>query len=89
MIAVFLWVVRILVVIFVVRLVLQYLSGRRPVPVGRRSQRPTIRAGGTLVQDPQCGTYIPESKALTVGKGANARHFCSATCRDRWMGRHS
>jgi hypothetical protein len=89
MTAIVLWILRILVVVFVLRLVVQYLSGRRPVPVGRRTQRPAVRAGGTLVQDPQCGTYIPESKALTIGKGPNTRHFCSATCRDKWMAAHS
>ena len=88
MIAIVLWIIRILVIMFVARLVLQYLFGRRPVPLGRRPQRPEVRAGGSLVRDPQCGTYIPESTALTVGRGAHALHFCSETCRDRWTAAH-
>ena len=89
MMGILLWILRILVVIVVARLVLQHFFGRRPVPLERRPQRPAVRAGGTLVRDPQCGTYIPESKALTIGKGANTLHFCSATCREKWMGAHS
>ena len=89
MLVILLWVARILVVMFVVRLLLQALFGRRPATLRRPAARTTERLGGTLVRDPQCGTYIPESKALTIGKGASARHFCSVACRDKWTAAHS
>ena len=53
-----------------------------------RSERVPERAGGALVRDPQCGTYIPESRALVLGRGPDALHFCSTTCRDAWTAAH-
>ena len=35
-------------------------------------------AGGELVQDPQCGVYVPKETALQGGSGA---YFCSEACR--------
>lgn len=79
------WIFRILLVAFVLRLVLRALGvGRRPA--ARR--RPQERSGGTLVRDPQCGTYLPQSRALTVGHGSSATYFCSAECRDAYAASH-
>ena len=84
-----LWVLRILIIMMVLRMVVRAFSPR-PAPARRRPQRgPIERPGGTLVRDPQCGTYIPEARALTVGKGPHALHFCSAACRDQWAKAHS
>jgi hypothetical protein len=46
------------------------------------------RKGGTLVRDPNCGTYIPEARAITLGSGSHALHFCSAACRDAYTAAH-
>jgi hypothetical protein len=81
------WLVRLLILILIVRLIMRSvtaLSGR--VPAGRA--RMSERAGGTLVRDPQCGTYIPEAGAVVAGAGADVHHFCSITCRDAWMATH-
>jgi hypothetical protein len=79
------WVVRILVILLILRLIVRYFSAAR-VPIGpRRSGRaPLERAGGTLVRDPQCGTYIPQATALSIGRGTDLTYFCSVECRDRW-----
>lgn len=86
--ALFGWIVRILVVLFAVRLLLRFLAGLRgaagPAPAPGRSRGPMTREGGRLVRDPQCGTHVPESRALQIGSGADAVYFCSATCRDQW-----
>ena len=84
-----LWFVRLIVLLVVVRLIVRgmySLIGQRHAP--RPTSRVPERAGGTLVRDPHCGTYVPESNALVVGRGAEALHFCSATCRDAWMAAH-
>jgi hypothetical protein len=47
------------------------------------------RVGGTLVRDPHCGTYIPQSKAIHVGQGSSALYFCSAACRDAYAAAHA
>ena len=85
----FLWLVRVLVLLVVVRLIVRGVSsaiGHRPA--AKPSSRVPERAGGVLVRDPQCGTYLPESRALVLGRGTDALHFCSVTCRDAWASAH-
>ena len=89
MTVVLLWFVRIIVLLLVVRLIVRLIysvMGQQRAP--RTTSRMPERAGGTLVRDPQCGTHIPESRALVVGRGADAVHFCSTTCRDTWVAAH-
>jgi hypothetical protein len=80
-----LWVVRVLVLLALIRFVLRLVTSRTaPRQASRPSARVPERSGGVLVRDPQCGTYIPESRAVVVGQGAGALHFCSTACRDAW-----
>ena len=79
-----LWIVRALVVLLLVlRLVLRLLFP--PAPAGGQAPPPAARVrrnalGGELVRDPQCGTYVPEGRAIAVGVGRRRRcYFCSAT----------
>jgi hypothetical protein len=67
------------------------LSFRRGRPgVTRAGARPAAAVarpevvGGELVRDPQCGTYVPKARALTVGTGEKILYFCSAACRDAY-----
>jgi hypothetical protein len=80
------WIIRKIVILLIVRLVWRALFNRQLA--ARRQQagprRRAERAGGALVRDPQCGTYIPQSRAIVVGHGARALYFCSTTCRDRY-----
>ena len=84
------WIVRLVLVLFVVRLIANALSPRRPrqtrpaPPAG-----PAERAGGTLVRDPQCGTYLPQTRAIRAGSGADTHYFCSTACRDAYRAAHS
>jgi YHS domain-containing protein len=41
--------------------------------------------GEKMVKDPQCGTYIPQSEALTGTLGGKTHHFCSPECRDKFL----
>ena len=83
------WIVRLVVGLLLIRLVLraifgdgrmQQQRGRGPAP----APRPLERAGGALVRDPQCGTYIPQSSAVSMRAGGETRQFCSTACRDAW-----
>jgi hypothetical protein len=85
------WVLRILVVLFIVRLILRALGIWQTAPARRRPQSPpreAERSGGTLVQDPQCGTYLPKTRALALGAGTDAKYFCSPACRDAYAAAH-
>ena len=80
------WILRVLLIMFVLRLILRALFPARRRPMGPRPrQQPLERAGGTLVQDPHCGTYLPKTRAIVSGAGESARYFCSVECRDRFL----
>lgn len=90
MTAVFAWVLRVLVLLFLFRLIVRLLtSGIRTAPQGPRpSPGPPATSAGTLVRDPQCGTYILESRAIALTHGERV-FFCSTTCRDAWVAAHA
>jgi uncharacterized protein len=37
-----------------------------------------------MKQDPQCGTWLPASQALTATVAGETRFFCSPECRDKF-----
>jgi uncharacterized protein len=79
------WIVRVLVVLLLIRLVMRALGVTRGPAIPRPRPRDVERSGGTLVQDPYCGTYLPQSRALSLGDGSNAKYFCSVACRDAYV----
>ena len=42
--------------------------------------------GGELVEDPQCGVYVPKESAV---RGSGGKHFCSEACREAYEGKSS
>lgn len=83
------WIVRAIFLLLFVRFVLSLIgAGRRMASRQRQSRRVPERSGGTLVRDPQCGTYIPMSRAIRVGDGSTARYFCSDGCRTAYQAAH-
>ncbi|HEX7779674.1 MAG TPA: hypothetical protein VF424_10565 [Vicinamibacterales bacterium] len=78
------WIVRVLVVLLLIRLVLRALGVTRGAAIPRPRPRDVERSGGTLVQDPHCGTYLPQSRALAVSSGGDTKYFCSPACRDAY-----
>jgi len=76
---------RVIVVLLVIRFVLRFIASIRQGAQPAQRRKPVAeRKGGTLVRDPNCGTYLPESRAITVG----ALHFCSSACRDAYAAAH-
>jgi uncharacterized protein len=73
--------------LLLIRLVYRTIVGTRR-PRTAAPSRPSERQGGRLVRDPQCGTYVPLSRALRVGSGDDARYFCSTDCRDAYAAAH-
>ena len=81
MIGALLWAVRILIILLIIRIVLRWFATRQ-VASARRTRVPGgERIGGQLVRDPQCGTFVAESRAVKAG----GQSFCSTDCRDRWI----
>jgi hypothetical protein len=90
------WLLRAILVTVFIRFVLRFIGAMmgpasRPGPRAagpRPASRPTERIGGTLVRDPQCGTYVPMSRAIRAGSGADALCFCSEDCRRAYLAAH-
>jgi hypothetical protein len=84
-------------ILFVFRRLLGMLFGggtgsrqgaRRGAP---RAQAPAggIKNLGKMVKDPVCGTYVDPTLAITLVCGGEIISFCSAACRDQYLGRQS
>ena len=78
------WLFDVLIIIFVIRAIMRLVTGGSAPARPRERTSVPERSGGTLVRDPQCGTYVPESRAIRLGSGAQARYFCSTACRDAY-----
>ena len=72
--------VRVLIVLFLVRLALRFVARfLRPAAVGQGPARP----GVDMVRDRVCNTFVPRERALHAVLGGREEHFCSSACRDR------
>ena len=69
-------VVRVLVVLFLVRLAVRLF-------VAARERRRPPKAGSELVRDRVCNTFVPRDRALFGVIGGRTEPFCSEQCRDR------
>jgi len=52
----------------------------------QRVGAPNDAAQGKLVRDPVCGMHVAEGLALPLREGSEILHFCSAECRDKYLG---
>jgi hypothetical protein len=86
----FVWLLRVallaLLLHYLFRLFARARGAAAQVPRPRKAQE---RLGGALVRDPQCGTYIPVSRAIRVGSGDAVHYFCSDGCRAAWASAHA
>jgi hypothetical protein len=77
-----------IVLFLIVRMAMRLLSGGRGLRTGGRTQAPNVRsperAGGHLVRDPHCGTFVAPSSAVPLRSGAETLYFCSTSCRDAY-----
>jgi len=71
------WIVRFLMVLFVVR-----LTGRLAVEF-LRGGRKSAATDTELVRDTICNTFLPRSRALHANICGEERHFCSPACAQR------
>jgi len=61
-------------------MLVRQLTGKRPsAPPKEKTPR-----GEEMVKDPQCGTYLPRSDALTRQVKGETLYFCSEECRTKY-----
>jgi YHS domain-containing protein len=66
------------------RLIGKMAQGARPA--NSTVDVPNDAISKKLVRDPVCGMHIAEGIALTARQGNEIVYFCSADCRDQYMG---
>ena len=42
-----------------------------------------------MIQDPVCGAYFPQSRAVVLNTDGEVLRFCSTECRDRYLAERS
>jgi len=60
---------------------LRRLVPARRRPAARRATPEVPAAGGEMVRDRVCNTFLPRSRALTLQVGSGEEFFCSEQCR--------
>ena len=72
------WMLRLLFAVLIIRLIWKFVAGL--VAGAREPQSRRTKAGGALVRDPVCGTYIEASRAFSTRAGGTTHYFCSRKC---------
>ena len=72
-----LWLIVGFLIYTVVQMIKQALL-KPPTPPAEKSPR-----GEEMVQDPECGTYVPHNGAIKAQLKGKTLYFCSAECRDK------
>jgi YHS domain-containing protein len=88
------WLLRILLLFMLIRALMLIVGGifrglmdAARVPGDDRTSggpRAVARSNGTLVQDPVCGTYVLQERALAVKTDGGTAFFCSERCRSAY-----
>ena len=90
------WLLRLLLLFLLVRALMLLVGGllrglvrAAQVPAddresGPRQPREVARSNGTLVQDPVCGTYVLQDRALAMKTSSGTAFFCSERCRSAY-----
>jgi YHS domain-containing protein len=50
---------------------------------------PSVHVDDVMIQDPVCGAYFPQSKAVVLKTDGEVLRFCSTECRDRYLAERS
>jgi YHS domain-containing protein len=78
--------IRLAVFVFLVIVVYKLLSGLlKGFGVSDKREVSGDRNAADLVQDPQCGAYILPAQAVKARVGGKAFHFCSQSCKDKYL----
>jgi uncharacterized protein len=78
----------VLAVWFLYRLLRRWMTGGRGGSLGGApgaKGRAAAEVMDVMVQDPQCGIYLPRHEGLRVQTGGGEHFFCSEACRDAYL----
>ena len=77
------WLLRLILLLVILRAIYMLLRGvwRGVVDAARVPGDEARPVKGTLVQDPVCGTFVVQERALSARSGGSTRYFCSEECR--------
>jgi len=79
--------IRLLILILVGFVVYSMISGLRRPGINKPPKSRT-RDGEQMVEDPQCGTYLPISDSVTATIAGQQLHFCSKKCLKDYRNSH-
>jgi hypothetical protein len=74
------FVLRLLLVLFLLRLFLRFVGG---VMRGLKGRQPVRPSSAVLVRDPMCQTFVAPQRAVRGRFLGHEALFCSAACRDQ------
>jgi hypothetical protein len=72
------WIIKLILILVIARAIWRLVRG---IVEGLNPPPGKAPAAMPLVRDPECGTFVVPSRALTAGSGADIRFFCSEKCR--------
>lgn len=62
-----------------------FLTGINGGPAASPGESRVPQRGVQMVRDPICGTFVVPGQSITLTRGREVMHFCSATCRDEYV----
>jgi hypothetical protein len=49
----------------------------------------SVHVDDVMIQDPVCGAYFPQSRAVVLNTDSEVLRFCSTECRDQYLAERS
>lgn len=81
---------RLVLLAWIIYMLLRWLRrGTAPAPAARASAPAAGQPVEEMVQDPVCGTWVPAGQALSLPGKEETRYFCSAACREKFLGKQT
>ncbi len=74
-----LWLISFFLIYTVFQFIKQALL-KPPAPPREKTTR-----GEEMIQDPECGTYVPRNDAVTAQIKGTTHYFCSTDCREKYQ----
>ena len=81
---IFFTLLRLFLIAVIVYLLYRWLWPSKRRGAAKAGDRATVGKIEEMKKDPICGTYVPESQALTMKSDKQTYFFCSETCKKKF-----